>query len=130
MSSSTISIDQMVSEINKVCEAYKDLAVEKVKDAIRETAEETKKAVSDNAPVRTGKYKKSWTATPYSETGDKLEMRVHSKNRYFLAHLLENGHAKRGGGRTRAIPHIAPAEEQSDALLEAKLKKYLEEAAN
>ena len=43
-----------------------------------------------------------------------------------LAHLLEHGHAKRGGGRVRAIPHIAPAEQTGIEELEKEIAKALE----
>ena len=51
------------------------------------------------APKRTGKYAKSWSTKKTKENSHSLEMTVHSKNRYQLAHLLEKGYAKRGGGR-------------------------------
>ena len=50
---------------------------------------------------------------------------VHSPTRYMLAHLLEKGHAKRNGGRTRAIPHIAPAEQAGVQQLESLIRKAL-----
>ena len=44
-----------------------------------------------------------------------------------LAHLLEHGHAKRGGGRVRANPHIAPAEEVGVEQLEQDILRGLKE---
>ena len=58
-------------------------------------------------------------------TSDSLELTVYSPKKYQLAHLLEKGHAKRGGGRTKAMPHIAPAEENAVKELENDIKKAL-----
>ena len=112
------SIDVMADEIMKGLTEYADLADTAMKKAVRKTAKSVKDEISANAPKRTGAYAKSWTAKKTKENSHSLEMTVHSKNRYQLAHLLEKGHAKRGGGRVSARPHIAPAEENGVQLLE------------
>ena len=40
---------------------------------------------------------------------------------YGLVHLLEKGHAKVGGGRTRAFPHMAPGYDEGAPAFEKKL---------
>ena len=112
------SIDAMADEIMKGLTEYADLADKSMKKAVRKTAKSVKDEISANAPKRTGAYSKSWTANKTGENRHSLEMTVHSKNRYQLAHLLEKGHAKRGGGRVSGKPHIAPAEENGVQLLE------------
>ena len=122
--SRTVSIDEMAGAINEGLKEYATLASTQVKSAVRKSAKTVKDQISANAPSRTGAYKGSWVATKQSESS--LQMVVHSKNRYQLAHLLEKGHAKRGGGRVAGRPHIAPAEqagiEQLQSLIEKALK--------
>ena len=42
-----------------------------------------------------------------------------------IAHLLEHGHAKRGGGRVRARPHILPAQEAAEQQLMHDIERGL-----
>ena len=119
------SIDDMTSEIMKGLQEYADLADTEVKKAVRKTAKSVKDEISANAPKRTRAYAKSWTAKKAKENSHSLEMTVHSKNRYQLAHLLEKGHAKRDGGRVSGKPHIAPAEEKGAEMLENLIKEAL-----
>ena len=119
------SINDMADEIMKGLTEYADLTNESMKKAVRKTATSVKKEISANAPKRTGKYAKSWTAKKTKENSHSLEMTVHSKNRYQLAHLLEKGHAKRGGGRVAGKPHIAPAEENGVQMLEKLIEEVL-----
>lgn len=42
-----------------------------------------------------------------------------------LPHLLEKGHAKSGGGRTRAFEHVKPAANLAFAYVRAHLPEYI-----
>lgn len=119
------SIDDMADEIMKGLTEYSELADTAMKKAVRKTATAVKNEISANAPKRTGRYAKSWMAKKTKENSYSLEMTVHSKNRYQIAHLLEHGHAKRNGGRVEGKPHIAPAEENGADLLESLIRKEL-----
>ena len=108
-----------------VMEGLKGLAADDMKDAVKKTAKSVRKDIQDNAPVRTGKYKKSWSVKTVSENSDSIDLIVHSRNRYQIAHLLEHGHAKRGGGRVAAKPHIAPAEQAGNKNLVNEIQQKL-----
>ena len=120
-----VTVDNLAAEIMKGLTEYKDLATADMKTAVRKTGKSVKKDIQANAPKKTGAYSKSWTVKTTKETSESLELTVHSPKKYQLAHLLEKGHAKRGGGRTKAIPHIAPAEEKAVKDLEADIKRAL-----
>jgi len=121
-----VRVDQLAEEVNRVLMEYNSLASDDVKKACRKTARFVKESISANAPVRTGRYAASWAVKKDSESTDSIHFTVHSKNRYQIAHLLEKGHAKRGGGRVAARPHIAPAEQAGIRMLEEDIVKALE----
>lgn len=125
MATDRCRIDQMAHVIMEGLQEYADLATEDMKAAVKKAGNKAKSDVQAGAPVMTGKYKKSWAVKTTKENANAMEVTVHSRNRYQLAHLLEFGHAKRGGGRTRAFPHIAPAEEAAAELLEREVEAAL-----
>lgn len=125
--SRTVKFDRLADTVMKGLMEYKDLAADVLKTDVEKAAKTVKSQIEATAPKRTGTYAKSWASKKTKETADSIEYTVHSRKRYRLTHLLENGHAKRGGGRVRAIPHIAPAEqvgaEQLLRDIERDLKK-------
>ncbi len=120
-----VSIDQMASAIMEGLQEYADLATDELKESVKKAGKAVKDEIAQTAPKDTGKYAKSWTVKTIKETSNTLDVVVHSKNRYQIAHLLEHGHAKRGGGRVAARPHIAPAEEKAIETLEREVEKAL-----
>ena len=120
-----VSVDQMADAIMDGLMEYAEIATDVMKGCVKKAGNTVKKETQAGAPVRTGKYKKSWAVKRQRETSNTLEVVVHSRNRYQLTHLLEKGHAKRGGGRVRAVPHIAPAEEKGIRELEEGIKRGL-----
>ena len=125
MSSEKVTVGQMADAIMEGLQEYADLAADEMKTAVKKAGTSVKKDIQANAPRKTGAYSKSWTVKTTKETSNSLELTVHSKNKYQLAHLLEFGHAKRGGGRTYAQAHIAPAEEAGVKQLEQDIERAL-----
>lgn len=111
--------EDLANEINDVLAAYRNGVNTDIEDLKKETAQALVKELKRTSPKRTGKYAKGWT---YKKSGrtDSTLYTVHNKPKYMLTHLLEHGHAKRGGGRVAAKVHIAPAEQKY-------VRKYLED---
>lgn len=125
MSSDRVRIDGMAAAIMEGLTEYADLATNDLKAAVKKAGTTARKEIQANAPSDTGTYAKSWSVKNTKETSNTLEVTVYSRNRYQLAHLLEFGHAKRGGGRVAGKSHIAPAEEKAVSELEREITRKL-----
>lgn len=113
LSSSKFNFKEVVQ---KYLEEQRYEVIEAMSESIDEVAKESVKKLKQTSPRGKGtnhKYYKGWA---YKIEKGRLTHGsvVYGKSgTYQLAHLLENGHALRGGGRsqTKPIPHIKPVEE-------------------
>ena len=121
-----VPIGSLADTIMDTLEEYAGIAAEDVKQAVKDAGDVVKDDIRSHAPKDTGDYAKSWAVKKMKETSSSLTVAVHSRNRYHLAHLLEFGHVKRGGGRVAARPHIASAEQKGMEYLEEEIRKALE----
>ena len=112
-----VAVDDFAKALGEELGEYFDSITEDVKTAVRETAEECVEEIKQKSPKRSGAYRKSWTMTEAYNRHGSIRFVVHNKKHYRLTHLLENGHAKKSGGRVDGIPHIAPAEKNAERNL-------------
>ena len=126
---SGIRIDSLGTEIAKMMEEYaSEVAADTKAEAravAKETVKELKKTSPDGPGSRKGHYKDGWASKVESENAVSIGIRIYNKKKPGLTHLLEKGHAKRGGGRVSGIPHIAPAEQRAAVDYEKRLKARL-----
>ena len=122
-----IKVGQLAEAVSEQLQQYSKLSAESVKTAVTKAAQKVKSEISQNAPKHTGRYAKSWRTKKSKESSTELQVTVYSPSRYMLAHLLEHGHAKRNGGRVRAIPHIAPAEAAGEEQLLQDIERGLQD---
>ncbi len=108
MMAKKISADQLSSEIMSALEEYKKVTDEVVKTAVNSVSKETKAMAQAGFPVRSGGYQKGWAVKKTSEKTGQVSITVYNCTKPGLTHLLEKGHARRGGGRVAGKPHIAP----------------------
>jgi len=108
----------------RALEDYAKLTTESMKAAVDKAGKTIRDEIKAGAPVRSGKYAKSWTVKTTGESAVTKEVTVYSRIPG-LPHLLEHGHAKRNGGRTRAVVHIAPAEEKGIEQFERDIEEAI-----
>lgn len=115
------------TEIAKILTKYGDEVAENIQKVTKEIARKGAKAVKQNAQTNfsgTGKYAAGWTSQAkegrYSSQGI-----IYNRAKPGLPHLLEHGHAKRGGGRTNGKEHIAPVEQEVIKSFEEAIKEKL-----
>lgn len=116
-----VTAENLGAAINDIMKDYQDGMIESVKEvtaqvtkagaeAVRNSSLETFGAMKGRG-LKKGRYGTGWTSQV--ETGRFSAQGVIYNSKYpGLPHLLENGHAKRGGGRVAGRTHIKPVEEE------------------
>ena len=101
-----------------------------VQNAVLAIGKQCAKDITANARVafKGNEDCKDWKVKTVDKTSTGLTVVVYSPRHYMLAHLLEHGHAKRGGGRVEGRPHIGPAEQKATKDLEAQVKVIVRKA--
>lgn len=99
-------------------------------EAIDEVSKETVKKLKAESKANfegSGEYAAGWTRKMEKGRLNNVATVYGKKPTYALAHLLESGHAKRGGGRVAGRSHIAPVNDwaQDEAMdrIVSKLEK-------
>lgn len=93
--------------VEKYLLEYHQECVRAMTESVDEVSKEAVKKLKATSPGKD--YPNKW-ARKIEKGRLQYSATVHSK-KPGLPHLLEKGHAKRGGGRTDPIVHIAPVEE-------------------
>ena len=108
--------DRFMADLQAILDNVQEVSDEALLAGVKAGCELSKDEWSSGAPVDKGDYAKS-IRMRVEGSGREVHGHVYSKMPG-LPHLLEKGHAKVGGGRTRAQVHIAPAADDGFELTE------------
>lgn len=129
MDSYDINADRFAATMEKLLSGIPDELDPRIGVAAEAASKVGRRAVKKNARGKdlkiTGKYIEGWSYK-VKKTPEGWTAEIGNKKKPGLAHLLEKGHAKVGGGRVAGYEHIAPA---ADETFEA-FQKSIREAVN
>ena len=111
------------TQMNDILQLYSDDVLEEVKDICKEEAKNLVDTLKDTSPKESGKYAKGWAVKEQRNNDFSAAYTIYNKTEYQKTHLLEFGHLNRDGSRTKAIPHIKPAEENAVATVTERIEK-------
>lgn len=114
--------DEFASALSEIFGDIADAADEAVFQCVRDSVREGRDEWRRNAASHGWKYGRHVTHRTLRKGG--VEGHIYSR-KPGLPHLLEKGHAKIGGGRTRAIEHVKPAADYAFRYAREHLGEYL-----
>lgn len=120
-----IDSERFSATINELLEEYGEEAREAVEEVSKTVAKQVVQDLRKGGSYQGGaEFNKGWTSkTETSRLGSSTV--VYNRTKPGLAHLLEFGHAKRNGGRTRAFNFIAPVADSVGEKFETAFEKAL-----
>ena len=112
--------------VKDILQDYSVEVARAAEEAVSEVTKEATKKLRQTSPGK-GRYAKGWTGK-VEKTATTVEATVYGKTgTYQLAHLLEHGHARRGGGRkVDGIEHIKPVEDWAISEVEKRIREKVE----
>ena len=116
----TINLTDLSSNIADQLGIYARDKQELINIKTTEIAKKAIKMLEEKSPKKTGEYAKSWRISK-----DQGKIVIYNKWGS-LTHLLEKGHAKRGGGRVSEKVHIRPVSDWIYDEVTKQVKEILE----
>ncbi|WP_454638890.1 HK97 gp10 family phage protein [Bacillus mycoides] len=113
-------MNDFASDLARELQRYANVLEEELLTAQEEVADVAVSKLRQSGPKKTGAYRKGWRK---KKEGNGVV--VHNIKGQ-LTHLLENGHAKAGGGRVPAQVHIRPVEEYVNDELPRRIERAIE----
>lgn len=129
--SSNATIDNLRTQISSTLNTYARGITEGVENAAEITIKEmvARTKARPTTPISTGSYARHIS----SQVG---ESSIHARSRvwyvkdpeYRIAHLINNGHALRGGGNYRGDRHVTEAAEQAEIDFTTRVEEVIRNA--
>jgi len=121
--------DEFAAALSDIFGDIVDSTDEAVFQLVHDAVEEGRDEWRRNAKSYKGKNGKAWkygSSVTYRTLRSKGNIEGHIYSRKpGLPHLLEKGHAKIGGGSTRAYPHVKPAADYAFRFAREHLGEYI-----
>lgn len=131
--SKKVDIEGISAEISAALGGYSSRVRDVTKRNVDEVSSELVENLKRDSPVgsRTKKkYRDGWAKKEAFENANAKRVTVYNKTNGYLTSFLENGHKKaRGGGRTRARPHIRANELKAIKDLERRTEQAVKNEA-
>lgn len=113
-----VPLEQLEAEVANILKEYEGDVFEQMSQAAVQYGKIGQRKLKENSPVKAakggGRYAKGWAwkRTGMNRKDGSVGVTLYNRALPGLPHLLEHGHANRGGGRTPGKVHIAPIEQE------------------